>query len=287
MNSQPSVSVIIPTWNRAATIVAAIESALGQTYAPLEVLVCDDGSTDETERLVARILDQRVRWLPGPRGGRPAIPRNRGIATAQGEWLAFLDSDDEWLADKLAVQMEAVRRSGRLASCTNAWRVVAGVRQADPLLDNPKAVLDFDTMLTGNIVVCSSALIHRSLFPAVEGFPEARLLTAIEDYALWLRVGTFTQFDCLATPLVLYRDDPAVSVRADGLDGRGQRVEILADFLAWCRRHPSIRIAVASWTARRYRFSHKLWRDGETPAIERSRRWLAAVWHWLRARIGK
>src|SRR4051794_13419670 len=100
-----SVSVIIPTWNRAATLGPAIQSVLNQTYPPREVLVCDDGSTDNSVDVVAQLDDQRIRWLPGGRGGRPAIPRNRGIGAATGEWLAFLDSDDEWLPDKLERQL--------------------------------------------------------------------------------------------------------------------------------------------------------------------------------------
>jgi hypothetical protein len=133
-------------------------------------------------------------------------------------------------------------------------------------------------MLAGNIVVCSSALIHRSLASKVEGFPEAKLFTAIEDYAMWLRVSALTEFDCLATPHLLYRDDPAGSVRADGIEGPRQRIEILIDFLAWCRRHPGPRTWRAEIAARRCRFKYKLWRENEVPAVERLRRQLAAVW---------
>ena len=82
MTHQPAVSVIIPTWNRAATVVAAVESALAQTHAPLEVLVCDDGSTDDSEQRIRALSDRRVRWLPGPRGGRPAIPRKASARVA-------------------------------------------------------------------------------------------------------------------------------------------------------------------------------------------------------------
>ncbi|HLH89461.1 MAG TPA: glycosyltransferase family 2 protein [Xanthobacteraceae bacterium] len=282
MSDAPTVSVIIPTWNRAATVIPGIESALRQTCAPLEVLVCDDASTDDTEALVRQMADPRIRWLPGPRGGRPAIPRNRGMAAARGEWLAFLDSDDEWLPHKLQAQLQAVAKSGRLASCTNAWRIVAGVRQPAPLLDRPPPVLGLDTMLAGNIVVCSSALIHRSLVATVEGFPEPKLFTAIEDYAMWLRVSALTEFDCLAAPCVLYRDDPAGSLRAESIEGSRQRIEILIDFLAWCRRHPSLRSWRAEIAARRYRFKYKLWRENEVPRVERIRRRLADAWHGRR-----
>lgn len=279
MNDVPSVSVVIPTWNRAATIVAAVESALGQTHSPLEVLVCDDGSTDDTEQRIRQISDRRIRWLPGSHSGRPAVARNRGIAAARGEWLAFLDSDDQWLPGKLDAQFDRLRRSGSLASSTNAWRAVSGIRQDAPLLAEPAQAAGFPKLLTGNIIVCSSAVIHRSLLSVVEGFPETTLLRVPEDYALWLRVGVLTEFEYLPEPWVLYRDEPDTSVRADGLDGRAQQVEVLVDFLAWCRRHPSVRTWRAEAAARRYRYEQKLWRPDEVPIIERLRRPLAKAWH--------
>ncbi len=277
MSHQPSVSVIIPTWNRAATIVAAVESALAQTHAPLEVLVCDDGSSDDSEQRVGALSDPRVRWLPGPRGGRPAIPRNRGLAAARGEWLAFLDSDDEWLPEKLARQLAAVRASGRPACCTNAWRFTPGVDRRELMLGGGDGVYTFADLLGGNRVICSSAMIHSSLLSIVEGFPEAAILKAIEDYALWLRVACLGDFDHLAEPLVLYRDEPTASVRADGLDGKAQRVEALADFLAWGRRHPGARTRPGRRAARRYRDRSGLWRDGEVPLPYRLRRWVGRV----------
>jgi glycosyltransferase involved in cell wall biosynthesis len=236
---EPTVSVIIPTWNRRATIVAAVASALNQTCPPLEVLVCDNGSTDDSEALIRAMGDARVRWLTGPAGGRPAFPRNRGIAAAAGEWLAFLDSDDEWLPDKLASQLAAVSASGRRACSTNAWRFVPGVGRQGTMLDVNEAALDLGALLHGNRVICSSALVHRSLMPEAEGFPEAERLTALEDYALWLRVACFTAFDYLPQPHVLYRDDPPNSLRVRDIDPWSQRVAVLRDFLAWCRRHRS------------------------------------------------
>ena len=172
--------------------------------------------------------DSRVHWVAGSHSGRPAVPRNRGMAVARGEWLAFLDSDDEWLPGKLAAQLAALRRSGRLASSTNAWRVVAGARQSIPLLAEPGQLAGFPKLLAGNIVVCSSAVIHRSLVAVVEGFPETAVKVP-EDYGLWLRISTLTEFDYLAEPLVLYRDQPADSIRAHDLDGR-TKGQVLVDF---------------------------------------------------------
>ena len=238
MSIEPStVSVIIPTWNRADTLVAAINSALVQTLPPLEVLVCDDGSTDDSQQRVAALDHPRVRWLDGPRAGRPAIPRNRGIAAARGEWLAFLDSDDLWAADKLEAQMRSVQRSGYKACCTDAWRVVPGETHPTPLLGGEDRVLDFAQLVLDNRVICSSAFVHRSLFHEAEGFPEPPDLKAIEDYALWLRLACLTSFDYLAARLVSYADNPAQSVRAHDRNVWAQRALVLRDLHGWQRRH--------------------------------------------------
>ncbi len=233
------VSVIIPTWNRAHTIEAAVRSALRQTLPPLEVLVCDDGSDDATEAIVRAIGDSRVRWLAGRRGGRPAIPRNRGIAAAKGEWLAFLDSDDVWMPKKLETQMAIVSGSKTRAICTNALRVRPGGKECGPLLATTNASFSARELFQANKVVCSSAVLHRTLFPTVEGFPEASELKAIEDYALWARVSTLSDFSYIGEPLVRYFDDAENSVRAEELDRWRQRVVVFGDLLAWSRRHPT------------------------------------------------
>ncbi len=84
-----NISVVIPTWNRADTIEKAVCSALDQIVLPFEILVCDDGSTDGTEQIVKSIGDERVKWIPSPHSGRPALPRNRGIQRRQGGMAGF------------------------------------------------------------------------------------------------------------------------------------------------------------------------------------------------------
>lgn len=232
--SPPRISVIIPTWNRGATIRRAIESALAQTLPPCEVLVCDDGSTDDTEEIVHSTNDPRVRWLPGSRGGRPAIPRNRGIDAAKGEWLAFLDSDDEWLPDKLERQFAQIVARGVRAGCSDAWRLVPNSPVGEQrLLGGKDTLFTFYELARDNRVVCSSAILHRSLFADTGGFPEGPELTVGEDYALWLKVLTLTDFAYVGMPLVVYRDDPANSIRAEGKGQRSQRVAVFEHVSQW------------------------------------------------------
>jgi glycosyltransferase involved in cell wall biosynthesis len=103
-----TVSVIIPSYNRGATIAAAIESALSQTLSPLEIIVVDDQSSDGTAQLVAGLPDQRIRLIVQPINAGGGAARNAGILAAKGEWLAFLDSDDLWQPSKLEVQLAAI-----------------------------------------------------------------------------------------------------------------------------------------------------------------------------------
>lgn len=232
-HQMPDVSVIIPTWNRVELLLKAVRSALAQTIPPLEVLVCDDGSTDGSEAEIRAIGDGRVRWLNGERCGRPAAPRNRGIRESLGEWIAFLDNDDVWFPDKLEKQLRLAERLGCGAVCSNASRFVPGQGINGSYLAWDRQLITFDDLLQVNQVICSSAVIHRALFETVEGFPEAAELKALEDYALWLRVATSTDFAFIAEPLLLYRDDAGSSIRSGGKDVWSQRRMVFADFREW------------------------------------------------------
>lgn len=238
----PSISVIIPTWNRAHSIEAAIKSALEQTFPIHEVLVCDDGSTDETHLLVKAmaVLDPRIIWLPGSHGGRPAIPRNRGIAAASGEWIAFLDSDDTWLPWKLERQLLAGEESNVDAVCSNVWRLVPRRETCTLMLPEVNMRLGTGNLLRENLVACSSVILRRSLFEKSKGFPETAILKVGEDHALWLRISVQTDFLYLAEPLVFYRDDAANSVRAAALDGWSERLAVLRDFYTWTSESQTI-----------------------------------------------
>ena len=237
IENKMKVSVIIPTWNRGYIIEKTIQSVLNQTVADFEVLVCDDGSTDDTYEKLSSIKDSRIRWISGRRGGRPAIPRNNGIKEANGEWLAFLDSDDEWMPEKLEKQFELIEKEKVKASSSNALRLIPGKGIVGKYLSLEKEIINFEDLLKVNEVITSSVIIHRSLIKSVFGFPEEEELKTIEDYAFWLRISSQTDFAYSNDQLVIYRDDAENSVRGVvSMSVWKQRYEVFSDFISWTKK---------------------------------------------------
>lgn len=241
------MSVVIPNHNRASLLRSAIESALVQRDVILEILVCDDGSTDDSESVAGSFGDSRVRWLPGEASGGPSAPRNRGIAAAQGDWIAFLDSDDVWLDGKIAAQLELLAATSGQVCATNAFRWVPGSpTEPTPLLDEVPARLDVRTLLLGNLVVTSSLIASSAALRCSGGFPVAPSRTIFEDYALWLRLAQHSPIEMLAEPWVRYRDDASSSLRGSMALELVCTANSLRDFRRWRRANqPRIGTSVA------------------------------------------
>ena len=227
------ISVIIPTWNRAETLGKAISSALNQTLSPYEVLVCGvDGSPDQ--KVVNSINDPRVRWIEGGKDGLASIPRNIGIKASKGEWLAFLDSDDEWLPEKLEKQFKQATEIGCDASCTNAIRYIPSQEYTGEYVDDIfEDQISFPLLLKDNCIICSSVLVKKELVEKSNYFPEDPKLKVGEDYALWLRIATLTNFAFVNEPLLIYRDDPQNSIRAFCLPYWDLKANVLKSFISW------------------------------------------------------
>lgn len=228
------ISVIIPTWNRAETLSKAIQSALNQTLPPFEVLICGvSGSPDQ--KVVNSINDSRVRWVDGGRDGLASIPRNRGIRASKGDWLAFLDSDDEWLPDKLEKQLKHVTRMKCDAVCSDAIRYIPSQGYAGTVLNGEISgdLISFLLLTNNNYVVCSSVLIKKGIVEKCNGFPEDKSLKVGEDYALWLRTATLTDFAFVNEPLLIYRDEPQTSIRAFSPPILELRVNVFKSFVSW------------------------------------------------------
>lgn len=206
-------SVIVPTYNRSSLLQEAVRSVLEQTEQDFEILVCDDGSTDDSKIVIRGFEDSRIRWIEGPHAGRPAIPRNRGIRMAQGEYVAFLDSDDYWQPEKLARQYQFMKNQGYLFCSSNGLRLVKNGIVGNVLPYNLNGSRSFEDLLVNNTVICSSAVVHESVIKRSAGFPEEPLLRAWEDWALWLQISTSASLGYIGEALVVYRDDTSDSIR--------------------------------------------------------------------------
>jgi len=181
----PEVSVIIPTFNRAAMLVDAVRSVLGQTFTDFELIVVDDGGSDDTSgRLAAWAA--RITLLRTRRQG-VAAARNHGAASSAGRYLAFLDSDDLWLPEKLECQLSAhrARPQMRISHTDEIW--VRRNRRVNPMRKHAKRG---GRIFSYSLPMCrispSSVIIERGLFEEVGGFD--RRFCVCEDYELWLRI---------------------------------------------------------------------------------------------------
>jgi glycosyltransferase involved in cell wall biosynthesis len=198
----PRVSVIIPTYNRARLVTEAVASVLGQTYRDLEILVVDDASTDGTVAALAAWREVRVCRHSSRQG--VAAARNTGAAAARGEWLAFLDSDDLWLPDKLARQMAYLQDRPDLLLCqTDETWVRRGVRVNKPLTHRKVGGRIFFPSLDRCLISPSAVILPRRLWEDHGGFDAT--LPAAEDYDLWLRLTWRYEVGLVDEPLVIKR----------------------------------------------------------------------------------
>ena len=198
----PLVSVIIPTYNRADLVRQALASVKAQTYRDFEIVVVDDGGTDGTYEALSADPELRVLRHPHRRG--VAAARNLGVAAARGEWLAFLDSDDLWLPDKLARQISWLEGQPELLICqTDETWVRRGVRVNKPAAHRKVAGRIFLPSLGRCMISPSAVILNRRLLDDHGGFDET--LPAAEDYDLWLRLTWRYEVGLVDEPLVIKR----------------------------------------------------------------------------------
>ena len=182
----PFVSVIIPTFNRDWIIRDAIDSVLGQTYSNFELLVVDDGSTDRTAKFLHTYGD-RLRVIRQDNRGVSAA-RNSGIRASSGQLIAFLDSDDMWLPEKLAAQVSFFEHHPNAKICQTEEVWIRNGMRVNPRQKHRKPSGDiFEPSLALCLVSPSAVMLRRELFDEVGMFDED--LPACEDYDLWLRVS--------------------------------------------------------------------------------------------------
>lgn len=202
------VSVVMPTYNHARYIRQAIASVLAQTYRELELIVVDNHSTDGTEERIRLFDDGRIRYFQFSNNGVIAASRNFGAAQARGEFVAFLDSDDVWVRDKVTKQMAMLADSKIALIATAAWLLNENeVRGRTFVGMSPRGFRDYtyEDLIQNNAVHTSSALVRRAAFIEVAGFDESRSLICVEDYDLWLRIARAGTVRVLGEPLIYYR----------------------------------------------------------------------------------
>ncbi len=210
------VSVIIPTFNRFPFLCRAVDSVLKQTHGDVEIIVVDDGSTDETPALFSQQFPS-IHYVKVEHSGLPAVARNAGIRLAKGEFIAFLDSDDEWLPDKLSQQVTVLHNHPTVGLvCTNAFVLHQGENNPqEPYLrkDQGQSGWVLPLLLEDNFIITSTAMVRRSTLEHIGLFCEDRTLQAVEDYDLWLRAASQSEIAYLGARLAVYRDIPSVSIR--------------------------------------------------------------------------
>ena len=186
------ISVIIPTYNRAAYIAEAIRSVQAQTFRGVEIIVADDGSTDNTAEIVAGFGDV-VTYITLPHQGLPAATRNAGLRAARGEFVAFLDSDDLFLTNKLVLQLaafEAHPEAGLIYSNGHFFRDDPGQPTGYVLDGLPTPSGDvFPELLRGNFMSTPIVLVRHACLDTVGMYDERPDFFAVEDYDLWLRIA--------------------------------------------------------------------------------------------------
>jgi glycosyltransferase involved in cell wall biosynthesis len=216
----PLVSVIIAAYNSENTIIETINSVLSQTLSDLEIIVIDDGSTDKTCQRIQEIVDRRVRLFPYQNGG-VAKARNRGIAKAQGEYIAFLDHDDLWKPDKLKAQVSALEKSAD-AGVAYSWTINM-YSEENPVryVKSPSVYVEGDVY--SQILLCnfvgsgSNLLVRREAIESVGEFDPTPLSN--EDWDYYIRLAAKWSFVVVPEYHVIYRHT------ANSMSSQVQRLE--------------------------------------------------------------
>jgi len=216
------VSVIIPTYNRAAYLQKALQSVKEQTYHTLEIIVIDDGSTDDTRKMLENYQGPLHYFYQENRGISAA--RNAGIKKAHGEYIAFLDSDDYWLPEKTAQQLALFSRHpeyGLVASQCASIRIDGSYREKNRPGKSGWVLKD---LFKANFIRTSAAMVKKECLKNIGLFDEA--LKECEEYDFWLRIAARYPVGFINKPLAVYVDNQQ-GVSTDSLTGRLYRLQVL------------------------------------------------------------
>jgi glycosyltransferase involved in cell wall biosynthesis len=216
MRGAACVSVIIPTYNRAGILCEAVRSVLAQTLRDLRLIVVDDGSTDDTLRRLGEFADSRLSCLPLEHRGMPGRARNAGAAAAEGRYLAFLDSDDLWLPEKLERQRRFFEADAQAKLCHTREVWLRGGREISQAGQRHRREGDiFRDALVKCVIGPSTVIVEKNFFERCGGFRED--MEIAEDYELWLRMS-------FSSP-VAYLDE-RLTIKRAGMQARGEAANL-------------------------------------------------------------
>lgn len=190
----PSISVIIPTYNRLKDLKRAIRSVYSQTFIDWEIIVIDNNSSDGTKEYIKKINDSKVRFFSIKNQGIIALSRNLGIKNARGKYIAFLDSDDWWSPKKLEISYKYLNDGAGIV-----YHDLYRVKKHNQFFHFSKAktrqlklpIID-DLLFNGWAINNSSVVLLTSLMDGIEGFSEKKALVGAEDYDAWLKISQLT-----------------------------------------------------------------------------------------------
>lgn len=248
---RPAVSVVLPTYNRGYCIRRSVDSILNQTFRDFELIVVDDGSTDDTKDIMGTYGDPRLLYIHNADNRGQTARLNQGLSAARGDMIAFQDSDDEWLPEKLEKQVAAMRRLPPEVGLvyTDKWRCEPGRERyhwRSPV-NMPEDGLIFDKALDENVynIGPQSVLIRRGCFDTVGPFDER--LTNFNDWDLFVRISRHYLFHHIQEPLVNYNVSPDAMTAL----GEGKAIEaievIFHKYLPDLQRLPAVLAKRAYW----------------------------------------
>jgi len=188
-SKNPVVSVIIPTYNQAELLQKALDSVINQTFQDWEVVVIDNHSQDNTKEIVELMNDSRIKYVVFSNNGIIAASRNLGISLSNGDFIAFLDSDDLWYPSKLSTCL-AYLKKGADAVCHGMWIRKDGILERKYIPDQPYHNLYETLLFNGNsIITTSTVILNRHCLKKFGVFSEDVTIVTTEDYDLWLRLA--------------------------------------------------------------------------------------------------
>jgi glycosyltransferase involved in cell wall biosynthesis len=199
-------SIIIPTYNRAIDLKRALLSLNNQIYKYFEVLICDDGSTDDTSSVVNGFANKlSIRYIKIQNSGKPAVPRNLGIANAKGKYIAFLDVDDLWTKDKLNLQIKEFRNDkiGLVYSNYYILNQVTGLKKIFFKRKLPEGII-YNELLNYYFLGLGTVVIRKDIFIDKKTVFDKRY-NIIGDFDFFIKISRDVRFSCIQNPLLIYR----------------------------------------------------------------------------------